>query len=146
MFGQGFRRDEGKPLATEGEHIVFLGIPHIESKQGYTWLEFPITYQDGGELEPSSFALFDVPPNATEKEQSEFNRRATKIFDCFDLKNTFDPKEFPLWKGKVGKVEIAKDKKGFLRVSKFIKSKAVEERQAAQSQATLPQNDTPFKR
>lgn len=132
MFGENFQRLESKPLASVGEHIVTLGIPSIKKKGIYTWLEVPIIYENAEELEPSSFSLFDAVDKTDKKQVDDFNRRATAIFDCFDIENIFDPKRYPLWKGKQGKVVIGEDKKGFLVVKKFIKAQSVVDRQAAQ--------------
>lgn len=134
MFGQSFKRMESLPLATEGEHTVTLGIPSVKQKNGYVWLEVPITYEKGEKLRPDNFTLFDPTDQMDLKQVEGFCRKATKIFDCFDLKNTFDNTEFPQWKGHQGKVIIAKDKNDFLVVKDFIKSKAVEERQAKQNE------------
>ena len=132
MFGENFQRLESKPLASAGEHTVTLGIPSIKQKGMYTWLEVPIIYENAEELEPSSFSLFEAVDKNDKKQVDDFNRRATAIFDCFDLENNFDPKRFPLWKGKRGKVIIAEDKKGFLVVKKFIKNQSVVDREARQ--------------
>lgn len=133
MFGENFRRLESKPLASVGEHTVTLGIPSIKQKGIYVWLEVPITYENAEELEPSNFSLFEAVDKNDKKQVDDFNRRATAIFDCFNLENDFDPKRFPLWKGKRGKVIIGEDKKGFLVVKKFIKSQAVVDKQTRQS-------------
>ena len=132
MFGENFRRLESKPLASEGEHLVTLGIPSIKQKGIYTWLEGPIVYENGEELSPDCFSLFEVADPSNKKQVDDFNRRATQIFDCFDLENNFVPKRFPLWKGRIGKVVIGKDKHDFLVVKKFIKAQSVVDRQAAQ--------------
>lgn len=132
MFGERFQRLESKSLASEGEHLVTLGIPSIKQKGIYTWLEVPIVYENGEELSPDCFSLFEVADPSNKKQVDDFNRRATQIFDCFDLENNFDPKRFPLWKGRVGKVVIGKDKHDFLVVKKFIKAQSVVDRQAAQ--------------
>ena len=132
MFGENFRRLESKPLATEGEHLVTLGIPAIKQKGIYTWLEVPIVYENNAELLPDSFSLFEAVDPNDKKQVDDFNRRATQIFDCFDLENNFDQKRFPLWKGHTGTVIVGKDKQDFLVVKKFIKAQSVIDRQAEQ--------------
>lgn len=140
MFGDGYRREESLPIASDGEHLVKLGIPRVKIKKGYTFLEVPITYEEDKTLAPQSFALFEPIGLNDPERQSAFNKRATKIFDCFDLPNNFDEKNFPLWKGKTGRVVIGKDSKGFSVVKSFIKSKTVEMRQASQAQQDLLQS------
>lgn len=132
MFGGNYHREESKPLAELGEQEVILGIPTFKQKGVYKWLEFPITYAKGGEMSPDSFALFDVQNPSDPKEQSDFNKQATKIFDCFDIEPSFDDKRFPLWKGKRGIVILARDKKGFVKVVGFKMSEVVKARRAQQ--------------
>ena len=132
MFGVKFRRLESKPLASEGAHLVTLGIHSIKQKGIYTWLEVPIVYENGEELSPDCFSLFEAADPSNKKQVDDFNRRATQIFACSDLENNFDPQRIPRWKGRVGKVVIAKDKHDFLIVKKFIKAQSVVDRQAAQ--------------
>lgn len=133
-FGDGYRREERKPLASEGWHTVTLGVPSFKSKGQLNWLNFPITYGAGEDLQPDCFALFDCQHKDNQKEMSDFNKRATEIFDCFNITPSFDARDFPQWKGKTGKVFIAKNKEGFLYVKLFEKSQAAIDRQALQSE------------
>lgn len=132
-FGDGYRRVETKPQATEGEHLVTLGVPAYKVKDNITRLVFPITYENGEEMQPDSFALFEVQNYADQKETDNFNRRATKIFDCFNLPASFDSKLYPSWKGKQGRVIIGRDKKGFLNVVNFLPSQAATDARAKQN-------------
>ena len=132
-FGDGYRREEKTPLATEGWKEVMLGVPSFKSKNEYVWLNFPILYENGQHLQPDSFALFDYKDKTNQDEVHSFNKKATEIFDCFNITPSFDSKDFPMWKGKTGKVFVKQDKNGFLQVTKFEKSQAAKDRQAEQA-------------
>ena len=69
---------------------------------------------------PNEFCLFDLPVGYTDKDYKDFCRRVTQIRDCFNFNGNLDMVSLPEWKGKIGKVEIGKDKNGFLVVKRFI--------------------------
>lgn len=128
MFGQGYKRIESKKIADDGEYVVVLSGVKEREKNGYRFLEFYFTYRDGQDMLPNSFSLFENRPEQGQKGFEDFCRRATQIFDCFDLNPKFDEKTMASWVGHSGEVVIGKDKNGFAVVKKFFPSQTSIER------------------
>lgn len=113
-------RVEEKTKAAEGVHEIKLLEPKECNQKGWNFIRFPFVYTREEAEVPNEFCLFDLPVGYTDKEYEAFCRRVTQIRDCFDFNGTLDTASLPEWKGKIGRVEIGKDKNGFLVVKQFI--------------------------
>lgn len=113
-------RVEEKAKAVEGVHEIKLLEPREYNQKGWNFIRFPFVYTREEAEVPNEFCLFDLPVGYTDKEYKSFCRRVTQIRDCFDFNGNLDAASLPEWKGKIGKVEIGKDKNGFLVVKRFI--------------------------
>lgn len=127
MFGQGYKRETALPVAGNGVYDVKIEAVRQRNVNGYNFLEFTFSYSDGVPKNPKTFSLFEARPEQGAKGQSDFNIRATRIFDCFGLNAGFDDKTIASWVGHVGKVEIGTDNKGFAVVKKFLPNLAAQE-------------------
>lgn len=113
-------RVEEKTKATEGVHEIKLLEPKECSQKGWNFIRFPFVYTREEAEVPNEFCLFDLPVGYTDKEYNDFCRRVTQIRDCFGFAGTLDSVGLKLWEGKIGKVEIGKDKNGYFVVKRFI--------------------------
>ena len=113
-------RVEEKTKATEGVHEIKLLEPKECNQKGWNFIRFPFVYTREGAEVPNEFCLFDLPVGYSDKEYKDFCRRVTQIRDCFNFAGTLDTVSLSEWKGKIGKVEIGKDKNGYLVVKRFI--------------------------
>lgn len=113
-------RVEEKVKATEGSHRIRLCKPKECSKKGWSFIRFPFEYLEESAEIPNEFCLFDLPVGYSDKEYEDFCRRVTQIRDCFDFAGTLDSTGLELWEGKIGTVEIGRDKNGYLIVKRFI--------------------------
>lgn len=113
-------RVEEKTKAAEGVHEIKLLEPKECNQKGWNFIRFPFVYTREEAEVPNEFCLFDLPAGYTDKEYQAFCRRVTQIRDCFDFNGTLDAASLPEWEGKIGKVEIGKDKNGYLVVKHFI--------------------------
>lgn len=113
-------RVEEKTKAAEGVHEIKLLEPKECNQKGWNFIRFPFVYTREAAEVPNEFCLFDLPVGYTDKEYKDFCRRVTQIRDCFNFAGTLDTASISEWKGKIGKVEIGKDKNGFLVVKRFI--------------------------
>ena len=68
---------------------------------------------------PGDFVLFDVIYPEDEEAFNEFNRRASKIKECFALYGPFNEGNYIKWEMKEGKVYVSADESGCLIVSDF---------------------------
>lgn len=116
-------RVEEKIKAVEGIHKIRLCEPQECTQKGWNFIRFSFEYLEGSAEVPNEFCLFDLPMGYSEKEYNDFCRRVTQIRDCFNFEGTLDSVGLELWKGKIGKVEIGKDKNGYLVVKRFISAK-----------------------
>lgn len=137
MFGKDFERMDASDIAKPGEYDIIIKSVHEREKKGYHFLEFGFEYADGWDRQPKTFSLFENTAEQGEKGRIEFCRRATKIFDCFNLKEGFDEQTRSYWIGARGRVEIGEDKKGFTVVKKFLPSASAQERNFARNAPTL---------
>lgn len=120
-FGVHFQYQKAVDVLPEGEYDVSLGEAFETTVGGYSVLRFPFCV-DGIEPEykPNYFDLFDcTDPNNAEK-RDMFNKRASRIIDCFQLEGFFNEQSYRSWRGKRGRIQISKDEKGFTNVSKFL--------------------------
>lgn len=120
-FGVHFQYEKPTDVLPEGEYDVTLGVAFETTVGSYAVLRFPFSV-DGvsPETKPNYFDLFDcTDPNNKEK-RDMFNKRASRIIDCFQLEGFFDEQSYLSWKGRRGRVQISKDEKGFTNVSKFL--------------------------
>lgn len=113
-------RVEEKTKAAEGVHKIRLCKPKECIQKGWNFIRFPFEYLEESAEVPNEFCLFDLPIEYSNKEYNDFCRRVTQIRDCFGFAGTLDSVGLELWEGKIGKVEIGKDKNGFLVVKRFI--------------------------
>lgn len=113
-------RVEEKTKAAEGVHEIKLLEPKECNQKGWNFIRFPFEYLKESAEVPNEFCLFDMPVGYTDKEYKDFCRHVTQIRDCFNFAGTLDTASLSEWKGKVGKVEIGKDKNGYLVVKRFI--------------------------
>ena len=113
-------RVEEKIKATEGVHEIKLLEPKECIQKGWNFIHFPFVYTKEEAEVPNEFCLFDLPMGYSDKQYKDFCRRVTQIRDCFNFAGTLDTVSLSEWKGKIGKVEIGKDKNGFLVVKRFI--------------------------
>lgn len=113
-------RVEEKVKAKEGVHRIRLCKPQECVQKGWQFIRFSFEYLEESAEVPNDFCLFDLPIGYSEKEYNDFCRRVTQIRDCFNFDGTLDSTGLPLWEGKIGKIEIGKDKNGYLVVKKFI--------------------------
>lgn len=116
-------RVEEKIKAVEGVHRIRLCKPEECVQKGWNFIRFPFEYLEESAEVPNEFCLFDLPIGYSEKEYNDFCRRVTQIRDCFNFAGTLDSVGLELWEGKIGKVEIGKDKNGYLVVKRFISAK-----------------------
>ena len=125
-FGAHFQYQKPADILPEGEYDVTLGEPFETRVGGYAVLRFPFC-ADGVDpaTKPNYFDLFDcTDPNSAEK-RDMFNKRASRIIDCFKLEGFFDTASYRSWKGKRGRIAVAKDDKGFTNVTKFLPQSTV---------------------
>lgn len=113
-------RVEEKAKAVEGVHKIRLCKPQECTQKGWNFIRFSFEYLEENAEIPNEFCLFDLPVGYTDKEYKDFCRRVTQIRDCFNFAGTLDSVGLELWEGKIGKVEIGKDKNGYLVVKRFI--------------------------
>lgn len=137
MFGQGFKRMDAVKVAGDGVYKVTLVGTTIKERNGFTFMEFSFKYNDGEEKLPNTFTLFENTPSQGQKGYEDFCRKATRIFDCFDIEEGFTPQIMQKWVGHEGTIEIGKDSKGFATVKKFLPSLAAEERRRMNEQKEM---------
>lgn len=113
-------RVEEKIKAVEGVHEIKLLEPRECNQKGWNFIRFPFVYTREKAEVPNEFCLFDLPVGYSDKEYNDFCRRVTQIRDCFNFAGTLDTASLLEWKGKIGKVEIDKDKNGYLVVKRFV--------------------------
>lgn len=116
-------RVEEKVKAAEGIHKIRLCKPQECTQKGWNFIRFSFEYLEESAEVPNEFCLFDLPTGYSEKEYNDFCRRVTQIRDCFGFAGTLDSVGLELWEGKIGEVEISKDKNGYLVVKRFISAK-----------------------
>ena len=68
---------------------------------------------------PGNFVLFDVTDPHDPEKVSMFNRRASKIKECFALYGPFNEENYMKWEMKEGRIYVSVDKSGSLTVSNF---------------------------
>lgn len=124
-FGVHFQYQKPTDVLPEGEYDVTLGEAFETTVGGYAVLRFPFC-ADGvsPETKPNYFDLFDcIDPNNKDK-RDMFNKRASRIIDCFQLTGFFNTEGYRSWKGKRGRILVTKDENGFTNVSKFLPKSA----------------------
>lgn len=120
-FGRNYHYVPAVDVLEDGKYNVKLGKIEEINLAGYNVLRFHFQCVDKKEAHaPNYFDLFDVPESHTEKDVEMFNKRASRIRDCFGLEGEFNPVSYMAWSGKTGDIVIKTGTDGFRNVSKFL--------------------------
>ena len=119
-FGDFYHYEEQAVVLKPGAYDVVLTRIFEDTINSYRVLKFEFRVEGMSfRTSPGNFVLFDVTdPNDPEK-VSMFNRRASKIKECFMLKGPFCESNYVAWQGKKGKLFVSIDKAGYVNVSDF---------------------------
>lgn len=128
MFGSNFHYEKQPNILADGDYNITIGKPFETVVGGFNVLRFPFTVDGINEpIVPNYFDLFDCSDPTDSELLKRFNRQASKIMDCFNLKGNFLEASYIEWSGSKGKVRIEKSKAGFVNVVQFYKSDIVSE-------------------
>lgn len=119
MFGTSFTYVKPIDTAKAGEHAVYLTKVEEKSLNGYSALVFSFAYKSGEDLIPNQFVLFDASLSLSAGQVAAFQKRASRIMNCFDLHGSFNEANYALWRGKEGTICIKEGKNGFMEVANF---------------------------
>ena len=120
MFGSVFKYEEQAVVLRPGAYDVVLTRIFETMINSYKVLKFEFRVEGiSSRTTPNNFVLFDVSNPEDFKEISMFNKKASKIKECFMLKGPFCEANYLAWEGKKGKIYIEKDDTGFTNVKNF---------------------------
>lgn len=106
----------------DGRYVVRLGLAYETEVKGYKILRFPFTVEGENEkCYPNHFDLFYLKNNYSDYEFKMFCSRLYRIVECFRLSGELSKECYSRWVGKTGEVLIKKSKKGFMKISWFIR-------------------------
>ena len=139
-FGKGYTPlDYGHQYVPEGDYVVKLGTPVDVQRGGWNIREIPIQIKGFQDYGPDKWSIFDAPSEPENLEK--WNKARTRDADAFGVRRgDFNPAS---WTGKVGKVHIGKDKKGYMQVSYSLSPDSPHEEVRAPKPAPKPVDD-PF--
>ena len=101
----------------------------VDRGSGYSSVRFPIKI-DGIGSAPGKWSIFDCPTDDEEK-IAKWNEQRTRDFDAFGVaRGDFRPQS---WVGKRGRVHIAKDGKGYMKVLWSLTDSAPDQEAPSQS-------------
>ena len=129
-FGGGYQQREYNRIVPEGDYTVTLGMPVDKQVSGYSIREIPIKIDGYPDHAPGKWSIFDCPTDDEEK-IAKWNEQRTRDFDAFGVaRGDFRPQS---WVGKRGRVHIAKDGKGYMKVLWSLTDSAPEQEAPSQS-------------
>lgn len=112
-FGSGYTVTEYNKFVPEGDYVIRLGNSKEEMKSGYLMLKIAVQIQGHQGYGPGDWTFFDRPTEDKEKIEN-WDKYMTRFFDAFKIpRGNLNPQT---WAGKVGKVHIAKDAKGYMKI------------------------------
>jgi hypothetical protein len=112
-FGGGYEPREYNRVVPEGDYMITLGMPEDKQVSGYSIREIPIKIEGFSGYAPSKWSVFDCPADDMTKAE-KWKEQRTRDFDAFGVaRGDFRPEA---WQGKRGRVHIAKDNKGYMKV------------------------------
>lgn len=119
-FGDFYHYEEQAVVLKPGAYDVELTRVFETNLNGYRVLKFEFRVEGMSfRTTPGNFVLFDVSDPQDPEKISMFNRKASKIKECFILKGPFCETNYVAWQGKKGKIFVSTDKAGFVNVSDF---------------------------
>ena len=119
-FGDFYHYEEQAVVLKPGVYDVVLTRIFETMINSYKVLKFEFRVEGiSSRTSPGNFVLFDVTNPEDFKEISMFNKKASKIKECFMLKGPFCESNYVAWQGKKGKIYIEKDDTGFTNVKNF---------------------------
>jgi hypothetical protein len=122
-FGNGYEPKEYDEIVPEGDYTVRLGMPEDIQRGQYSIRDIPIAIKGYPGFSPAKWSIFDAPnePDRMDK----WNKAMTRNADAFGVqRGDFRPAS---WAGKVGRVHIGKDARGYMQVKWSIPPDAVPE-------------------
>lgn len=119
-FGDFYHYEEQAVVLKPGAYDVVLTRIFETMINSYKVLKFEFRVEGvNSRTSPNNFVLFDVSNPEDFKEISMFNKKASKIKECFVLKGPFCETNYTAWAGKKGRIYIEKDDAGFTNVKNF---------------------------
>ena len=119
-FGDFYHYEEQAVVLKPGAYDVVLTRIFETMINSYKVLKFEFRVEGMPfRTSPSNFVLFDVSNPEDPERISMFNKKASKIKECFILKGPFCETNYVAWQGKKGKISVSVDKAGFTDVSDF---------------------------
>ena len=119
-FGDFYHYEEQAVVLKPGVYDVILTRVFETLLNSYRVLKFEFRVEGMPfRSSPGNFILFDVSDPEDPEKIAMFNRKASKIKECFMLKGPFCEANYVAWQGKKGKVLVSADKAGFMNVSDF---------------------------
>lgn len=119
-FGDFYHYEEQAVVLKPGAYDVELTRVFETTINSYRVLKFEFRPEGMSfRTTPGNFVLFDVSDPQDPEKISMFNRKASKIKECFILKGPFCETNYVAWQGKKGKILVSTDKAGFVNVSDF---------------------------
>ena len=119
-FGDFYHYEEQAVVLKPGVYDVILTRVFETMLNSYRVLKFEFRVEGMSfRTSPGNFVLFDVSDPKADHEIEMFNRKASKIKECFILKGPFCEANYVAWQGKKGKILVSTDKAGFMNVSDF---------------------------
>lgn len=119
-FGNFYHYEEQAVVLKPGAYDVELTRVYETNINSYKVLKFEFSVEGMSfKTSPGNFVLFDVSDPQDPEKISMFNRKASKIKECFVLKGPFCETNYVAWQGKKGKILVSTDKAGFVNVSDF---------------------------
>lgn len=119
-FGDFYHYEEQAVVLKPGAYDVELTRVFETTINSYRVLKFEFKVEGMSfKTSPNNFVLFDVSDPQDPEKISMFNRKASKIKECFMLKGPFCEANYVAWQGKKGKILVSADTAGFVNVSNF---------------------------
>lgn len=119
-FGDFYHYEEQAVVLKPGAYDVELTRVYEANLNGYRVLKFEFRVEGMSfKTSPGNFVLFDVSDPQDPEKLSMFNRKASKIKECFMLKGPFCQANYVAWQGKKGKILVSAGAAGFVNVSDF---------------------------
>lgn len=122
-FGQHFVYEKQARVLPDGDYDVTLAEPFETSVGGFAVLRFPFTVDGINEVVvPNYFDLFDCTDPYDQTKLQMFNRKASRIKECFLLPGDFADGNYRTWRGCHGRIRIEKSESGFMNVTQFYRN------------------------
>ena len=119
-FGDFYHYEEQAVVLKPGAYDVVLTRIFETMINSYKVLKFEFRVEGMSfRTSPGNFVLFDVSDPEDHEKIAMFNKKASKIKECFMLKGPFCESNYIAWQGHKGKIAVSTDKAGFVNVADF---------------------------